>query len=372
MSAHDATVTACLSHEPPSRVAAAAAGSAEPVPIADWRARHLPHRVENMTTESLQLVEGTLADGRPWAAIAKTLRPASDAPAFGMIPPEHHAQVLEDLDWLDEPRIYESGLADLLPAGLRLPSIYAIERTPDRITIWMELVADEAVWDLDRYHHAARVLGRAGGAIAPDRADAIGLPRRDIGRLFHGKVCHFDLPMQADDGFWRQPRVATAVDARHRDDLAACAAVIPGLLAAHDSVSTGLCHGDATPDNLLGSAGEVVAIDWSYGHVGALGGDLGQLLAGRFESGAEDPSMLAAIGSVILDGYSEGLADAGRPVVVDDLRVAWATHLAIRSVFSALMTEPRPDLDDDAIADLTSRRAALARYGLDLVASVAG
>jgi hypothetical protein len=82
--------------------------------------------------------------------------------------------------------------------------------------------------------------------------------------------------------------------------------------------------------------------------------------------------MLAEIGDTILDGYAEGLAAADRPIVAHELRMAWATHLAIRSVFSALMIEPRPDLDDEALADLASRRAALARYGLDLVASVAG
>ena len=357
--------------EPPCGVAAAAAGHSESIPVADWRATHLPHRVENMTTESLLLYEGTLADGRVWAAIAKTLRPASDAPAFAMIPPEHHAQVLDDLDWLDEPRIYESSVGELLPLGFRLPAVYAIDRSPDRITIWMERVVDHGNWDLDRYHRIARLLGEAGGTITPDRSDAIDLPRRDIGRLFRGKVCHLDLPAQAEDDFWEQRWIAAAVDARHRSDLAACAEVVPRLLAIRDSLPTGLCHGDAAPDNLLASGCDVVAIDWSYGHLGALGTDLGQLLAGRFESGAEDPSMVGPIGDAILDGYGEGLAAAGRPVVADELRVAWATHLAIRSVFSALLIE-RDDLDDHALAELTVRRAALARYGFDLVASVAG
>jgi hypothetical protein len=359
-------------HEPPVEVAAAAAGSADPSPVAEWSATPLPHRVENMTTESLVSYEGTLVDGRTWASIAKTLRPASDSPMWAMIPPEHHAQVLEDLDWLDEPRIYESGLSELLPDGFRLPRLHAIERTPTRITIWMERVTDQSVWDLDRYHHAARLLGAAGGGITPDVGDAIGLPGRDIGRLFHGKICNFDLPIQADDGFWQQPWVSGAVDDRHRRDLAACAAAVPRLIALLEALPTGLCHGDAAPDNLLGSGGEVIAIDWSYGHLGALGSDLGQLLAGRYESGVEDPSMLSRIGGVILDGYTEGLASTGRPVDQHGLRIAWATHLAVRSVFSALVIEPRPDLDEGSLADLASRRAALARYGIDLVASLAG
>jgi hypothetical protein len=370
--AHDDGDTSDRSPAPPARVPLLAAGAGEGGLAVEWSATPLPHRVENMTTESLVLYEGTLSDGRTWASVAKTLRPASDSPMWAMIPPEHHEQVLVDLNWLDEPRIYESGLSAHLPRGFRLPHVHAIERTPTRITIWMERVTDQPVWDLDRYHDAARLLGQAAGGITPERAVEIGLPRRDIGQLFHGKICNFDLPMQADDGFWTQPWVAAAVDDRHRRDLAACAAAVPRLLAANDALPTGLCHGDAAPDNLLGSGGNVVALDWSYGHLGSLGSDLGQLLAGRYESGVGEPEMLAAIGDTILDGYAEGLAAADRPVVADELRVAWATHLAIRSVFSALMIEPRPDLDDEMLADLASRRAALARYGLDLVASVAG
>jgi hypothetical protein len=52
--------------------------------------------------------------------------------------------------------------------------------------------------------------------------------------------------------------------------------------------------------------------------------------------------------------------------VPDEVRAAWATSLAVRSVFSALVLDHRPDLEGDARADLLRRRAAVARFGLHL------
>ena len=70
-------------------------------PLSTWVVRPSSHRVENMTTASLDRVSGTMADGTPWSVFVKTLQPASASPIWEMIPPEHHAQVLAELDWLD-------------------------------------------------------------------------------------------------------------------------------------------------------------------------------------------------------------------------------------------------------------------------------
>lgn len=359
---------------PPNKSVLLAASNGNHSPMATWRRSPLAHRVENMTTESLVCHEWTLDDGTSWAAIAKALRPASLAPGFGAIPAEHHAQVLEDLDWLDEPRIYRSGLADALPNDLRMPRVYAIDEEPDRFTLWLEKVPDTAIWNVDRYHRAARALGELGGiADAVEARERWNLRTRDIGRLFAGKVRFLDLVVQADESFWRQSHVADAIDANHRRDLERCADLVPHLLDRLGATRQGVCHGDATPDNLLGvdDANVIIAIDWSYGHVGALGSDLGQLLVGRFESGAAEPEQITEIANAILTGYCDGLDNTGTTVCVEDVGLAWAVHLAIRSVFSALVIDHRPDLDSVGLAELTRRRAAVARFGMDLVASLA-
>jgi hypothetical protein len=344
------------------------------VDIAGWERRPLPHGVANMTTRSIEVVSGRLSDKTAWSVVAKTLHPASDSPPSSPAScAEHRASALSALDWLDEPRVYRSGLADALPDGLRTPTVLGIDEEPGRITIWMEDVADTGHWNLDRYRRTAACLGRLAGRWPGDRAiDELGMTHRDIGAMFFGKISNLDLVVQGDDTFWRQPAVAEVVDDRHRRDLYRLAELMPGMIARLEDIPRGLCHGDATPDNFREPGdGTTVGIDWSYCNVDTLASDLGQLLVGRCESGAVDIDATEAIAAHIAVGYQDGLAVEGIEFGGDVLERAWATHLAIRSVFSALMVDHRTDLDDDARFELLRRRAALARFGLDFVLRLA-
>ncbi len=131
-----------------------------------------------------------------------------------------------------------------------------------------------------------------------------------------------------------------------------------------------MCHGDATPGNFLEPGdGTIVAIDWAFGNVDALGSDLAQLLAGRYESGDADTAELCAISAALLDGYRCGLSRAGVDIDPAQWQYAWATHLAIRSVFAALTVEPI--VDERALGELIRRRAALGRFGIDFARRVA-
>ena len=354
------------------RVARSATESA--ATVKGWASEPLAHRVENMTTARLDRVRLTLDGGNTLTAVAKTLRPASAAPAFESIPPEHHQQVLEDLHWLVEPDVYRSSLGSVLPEPMRMPAVYLVDDSAhDVITIWMEDVADVTPWSLDRYRRTAASLGAlAGRWTDPDPAEAIGLHGRKIERLFYGKITFLDLPLQADDSFWADPHVRSAVDDRHRTDLARLAEAVPALLARLRNLPSGVCHGDATPDNFREPGdGTVVALDWSYAHTGQIGSDLAQLLVGRFETGAADIDDIPAIAAAIADGFIDGLTAAGSTATLDDVRTAWATHLAVRSVFSALVLDHRPDLHGDARAELLRRRAAVARFGIDLALDIA-
>lgn len=358
-------VLAAVARAATSSAATVAASSSEP----------LGHHVESLTTARLDRVRLTLHDGTALSIVAKTLQPASASPAFTWIPSEHHQDVLEALHWLDEPDVYRSGIGHLLPDPLRMPTVHHIdETTEDLLTIWMEDVDDVVPWSTDRYRRTATALGAlAGRWTGPDATEAFGLHERPISRLFYGKISAFDLPRQADDAFWADPRLQDAVDDRHRADLTRLAEAVPRLLAQLPDLPSGVCHGDATPDNLHEPGdGTVVALDWSLGHVGEVGSDLAQLLAGRYESGTAEVDELASIADTIFDGFLDGLSAEGSTASAHDVRAAWATHLAVRSVFSLLVLEHRFDLEGDARADLLRRRAALARFGIDLALDVAG
>jgi hypothetical protein len=288
------------------------------------------------------------------------------------VPAEFHERVLAELDWLGEPRIYRSPLPAQLPEGLRMPTVFAIDESSARITIWMEDVGGDDAWDLDRYRRAARVLGRLAGRWPEDRTSReLGLGRRPLDGLFFGKITHVDLPTLADDGFWRDPAIVGAADPSLRADLARLADDTPRLLQRFAALPHGMAHGDAAPDNLREPGdGTVVAIDWSYGATAPIGSDLAQLLAGRVESGLVDPSELGAIADTVLDGFLDGLADEGADADPSAVEEAWAVHLVVRSVFSALILDHVNAPSEEARHGLLVRRAALARFGLDLVTRV--
>jgi hypothetical protein len=329
--------------------------------------RHVLARTDNMTTESIDRVVVTLADGTTQSVVAKTLRPVASSPAFAEIPEDFHEMVQATLDWRDEPTFWRCGAAGDLPAPMRVPQLFEIEDQGHRVVIWMEDVADVVPWTSERYERTAWCLGAMAGRHRAERAtDQFGIGPRDIGDLFFGKIMNLDLPMQADPAFWNLPAIRDCVDADYRTDLFRLAEAMPAMIARLADLPSALCHGDACPANFLEPGdGTVVAIDWSYAHRGNPGSDLGQLLAGRFESGAADADDVESIAAAILPAFLRGMAS--EQVEVDPARVeqAWATHLAIRSVFMAL-TDPLPHVRADERAEVLRTRARLGRFGLDL------
>jgi hypothetical protein len=216
-----------------------------------WPRTPLGHRVANMTTRSLERATGNLPDGTAASVIVKALQPATASPIFAVIPPQFHADVLRDLHWLDEPRVYRSGLAGAMPDGLRMPVVHAIDEEPELVTLWLEDVDDVTPWDLDRYRRSAVALARLGARWHGDTAmEQLGMGHRSIAAMFFGKVVNNDLAIQSDDAFWANPLVADVVDHDHRADLFRLAEVMPAMISSLDSLPHGMCHGDAAPDNL--------------------------------------------------------------------------------------------------------------------------
>lgn len=323
--------------------------------------------VENMTTRTLDRLSGRLADDTHWSVVAKVLHPASEAAQWHLVPEEFRDTVLEDLNWLDEPRIYESGLRDRLPDGLRMPTVHSIDRSRSTITMWMEDVADAPHWDIERDRRVARLLGRLSGRLTEADASELGIGRRPIGRLFYGKLSNFDLPIMAHDTFWESTAVSGVVDATYREDLFRLAAIAPALIDRLDQLPHGMAHGDASPSNFREPGdGAVVAIDWSYGSVAPLGADLGQLIAGHIAIDAPQEGPSAELVDAVVDDYTAGLADEGVATDRSDVHFACVTHLALRFVISALILEPATDQSAQDLHAVLRRRAALGRVGLDL------
>ena len=98
----------------------------------------------------------------------------------------------------------------------------------------------------------ARMLGRLAGRWSEDEAArAFSAPRRPMGRLFFGKITHFDLVLMADERSGRHPRSPPS----STTTTATTWTVWPGPCRRCSRSTTalphGMAHGDAAPDNLL-------------------------------------------------------------------------------------------------------------------------
>lgn len=319
------------------------------------------HVVENMTTSCLGHVRGRLTDGTPFHLFRKVLHPASCSPIWPLIPPEFHELVLAELHWLDEIAVYESSLAHELPDPMSIPRLWLVDVPgPDRRGMWLEPVTDTAVWDPRCYAASARALGAMSGRWPEKRVSAeLGRTRRGLQGLFQGRIRHAILPALEDPALWTHPLLAQQQDLRA--DLRHLAEPTPELIARAEALPHGLAHGDAAPANLLWpDSNRLMVIDWSYAASSPYGSDLAQLIAGRAVAGIDDDP--AALVDAVVPAYVDGLASEGVSVSTTDVQLALATHLLVRSGFSAVLLE-RPDLEPDA---LLPARARLARTAVEL------
>lgn len=331
----------------------------------------LPCVLTNMTTEDLARIRfGDDAGGG--SVIVKVARSPRHSPLWDRIPAEFHDETMRQIPWRAEVDLYRSSLRSLLPAGLRMPVVYAVdELDDDRVALWMEDISEQqAPWEHSDYVLAAEGLGRLAGRLPQDLIPHdVPVVERDFRAYFFGRVQQGTLPALRDDAMWQHPLVASAVDGDLRRDLDALAMTVPALLDRLDRLPRTFAHGDACPQNLLRPIGEpdtIVAIDWTFAGIVAVGTDAGQLLAGHAESGDLDPDVILDLLEDIVDAYMTGLADEGFDGDPADARFGAVATLVVRSAFTALPVELLDSPPSDGLGILFERRARYARILVDL------
>nr|WP_246319269.1 phosphotransferase [Nocardioides kongjuensis] len=236
-------------------------------------------------------------------------------------------------------------------------------------SVWLEVVPTvDAVWDLDRYRHAAHLLGRFAARPGIRALARIGSDEWDVRSYVDGRVGHQVLPILADEGVWRHPLVAGAfTDLRPRllaavDDLPR---LTEELLAQPELVG----HGDACPNNLLVRPDRdgFTLIDFGFFMALPVGFDLGQLLVGEVQLGRGSADGLAERDEACLAAYVDGLVAEGVDLGIEAVRRAHALHLLIFSGLSAIPFEVLDQEPTDALRAMAATRAAIARHSLDLV-----
>jgi hypothetical protein len=359
----------------------------------DVRVEPVDYLIGTPSTEALLRVFGTatLPTGSPetytvdWSCFVKKLQSPRHWPFIAMVPEGFREAFIQNLPWKLEIAVHQSGIADLLPDGMRLAKAYRIdEYDDDRGTLWMENVVQEpGPWPLERFERAAYLLGRLSARRQPHLVEPL-LPRGNIttpgvGLRYYtnGRVLSSAVPALADPETWRHPMLAAAVcqlgDHRLRDDLLDLAARLPAVLDALDALPQCYQHGDASPQNLLvpkGKPDEFVVIDWGFDCPQAVGFDLGQLLIGLAHAGELSPEALPIVHKLIFKAFMKGLAEEGMVATEEQVLYGYLGSLLARATFTALPLEQITRTGDKSTQAMFEERVMLTRVLVDLVSTV--
>jgi hypothetical protein len=360
---------AALSADELAALASAATG--RPMVAAAMSVRPIDYAWGSPATAGLWRVDVRDVPDRAVSAsfFVKLLRHPRLWPGLSRLPDEESRRNFIDVfPWRFELDMYEAGIADALPPGLRVPILHAAkQRGSDHIALWLEYVDQEpGPWQLSDYGRAAYLLGRMaalrreGAAVNANLPDICreGMPGRSLRFYASTRIFRAAQPALREGAFWRHPVVAAALtrvgDPRLPAEMSALAERVPAILDMLDALPQTHAHGDASPQNLLrprGESGTLVVIDWAFGDVQPVGFDLGQLLVGLAHAGETDPGELAAIDAAIFPAYLDGLADEDYEVDPGLVRLGYLGSLAVRSALCAIPLELLSGSEADILAD---------------------
>jgi hypothetical protein len=104
------------------------------------------------------------------------------------------------------------------------------------------------------------------------------------------------------------------------------------FLDALEGLPQTLCHLDAFPRNLLvdQDAGEVVALDWSYAGIEAVGAELAPMVTASVCFFDAEPEQMGSIDQVVFDGYVQGLRAAGWTGSREIVRLGYTAAASLR------------------------------------------
>ena len=272
--------------------------------------------------------------GPGWSLVLKVLRHSVEG--------HRHWRSGEDEDhwyyWRREAVAYESGLLSSLAGQLRPPRCALVAERPDgSVALWLEDAGGTpgVDWATDHYGLAARHLGQAQGEFAAGRS----LPphrwlSRDWLRAYLAQR-DGDLELVGDPEAWRRGPLREWFPAPPVEEQRAMRAGQDEFLAALDGMPQTVCHFDLHPANLFSVGGETVLIDWSFVGIGPVGMDPATLVADAVLDFHVAADRADALFEHVLEGYVEGLADAGWRGNRELVRLAMAATVAARYAWIA-------------------------------------
>lgn len=355
--------------------------------VDDIHVEPIPYAWGSPATAGLWRVDVTGHDSDRALSVSyfvKLLRHLSRWPMLHTLPEPSRTAFAERRNWRIELDMYEAGIGEVLPPGMRTPVLHHVRRTDEHhLGLWWEFVdVDPAPWSVADFHRTAYLLGRLAARRAEGQRVNASLPEicrppwssPGLREFVQFRVLGVDVPRLRDPASWQAPTVATALraadDPHLPDDLGRLADRLPSLLDRLDQLPQTYAHGDASPQNLLiplGDRASRVVIDWGLEKLLPIGFDLGQLLIGLVHADVLTPDILPSIEAFIVPAYRQGLEDEGFRVDESTVLEGFVGSVVCRSALSAI---PFPGPATPSVGQATmANRMRLTRYLLDLAAT---
>ena len=326
--------------------------------ITGWQVEPFGHVVMNPTTGGLFRFSGSGRDEqgeRPWNVVLKAVNHPQEPEENGLQSSNY---------WKREILACQSCLLEDLPGPIAVPRCYGVVENPDQTWIWMEHIIESTPkhWEFEHYAFAAHELSRFNAAFLNHA------PLPTYPWLCSG----FYQDWFKDGGFW-QVHVDTSRQGNAWEGLVVrkyfattLQERIQGLwgerqrfLAALDRLPQLFCHHDFHRRNLMirkngNGSNQVIAVDWNFTGHGAIGIDLGQLVAMSLLYFEREPHEAEALYNHCFEAYQAGLEEAGWGSQLEAARLASliSAALGLGLVLPALTywyTEPG-HLEDTATA----------------------
>ena len=215
--------------------------------------------------------------------------------------------------WRREPDVYLRGVTDVLPTGVRMPSlIHRRDIAEERVLLWLEDVSGRHDRDLSdgELGTVARALGRAqalgaaptGPPWSANTLREIVTPRLALGSRLD------------DDAGYEHPDLQGVVGEAERAANRRLTEQMPAAMDLLESAPQVLCHHDFWSANIfLQTDGNLVLLDWAHSGPGAIGTDIAvlvsTLIGDRYRPVDAFPTLLA----MLTDAYLDGLQSEGWP-----------------------------------------------------------
>lgn len=347
------------------------------VELIESSAHIAPYDLEALTTLGRYRVRGRVATAsgdRSFSFFVKVVQSWARTPMFQFVPPDFRESALVSLPWQIEPLIYRSDLGDRLPQGLTMATAFAVFDIDDSsAAIWLRDVdVVPGVWDVERFRHAAYLLGRLAASDAVRQHAGIAGERRVVRDYVDGRVAAQLVPAINSD-IWEHPLVAATFDDSLRARLIGIVDALPQIVDELEAMPVATCHGDACSRNLLvehGSA-DLVLIDFAFWGSGPIGFDLAQLLIGEVQTGERAASELPELERACLPAYVDGLRAEGCDVPLEVIERSHALHMLVFAGMSALPLEQLSQAPTPELERVARGRAEGLRFMLDLVDATA-